>query len=185
MSLEKDLFFAQQSLSELFLVVNKLQIRGEQYLQDLTIRQMLAIPAIIYAPKGEATLNYIAREMGTTKQSVKQIVDIMVKKGYVFVEVSKQDKRAVNVIVTEKGSEAFRECSGHLDIFLADIFCDFSSEDLEMLCNLLKKLYRFDGVEPINNMNHAVKHENQSSEISNDILKFHQKFVNRRMNKNE
>jgi DNA-binding MarR family transcriptional regulator len=44
------------------------------------IRQMLAVPAIIHAPEGKATINHIARKLGTAKQSAKQIVDALVKK---------------------------------------------------------------------------------------------------------
>lgn len=80
MDLAKVLFYAQQTLTSLFSVTNKLQMQGDKYLQDITLRQMLAIPAIIHAPDGKATINHIARHLGTTKQSAKQIVDAMAKK---------------------------------------------------------------------------------------------------------
>jgi len=147
MSTTQDFYFSGQVLSTLFSVTNKLQVQGDSYLQDLTLRQMLAIPAIIHAPEGKATINHIARSLGTTKQSARQIVEAMEKKSYVSLEPSEQDRRAINVTVTQEGRHAFSACSERTDLFLADLFAEFSTEELEMFSRLLKKLYRFDGKE--------------------------------------
>ncbi len=175
MDMAKYLFFAHHALMELFSVTNKLQMQGDKYLQDLTIRQMLAVPAIVHAPCGKATINHIARKLGTTKQSAKQIVDVMEKKNYLSVEPSKLDKRAVNVTVTSEGEQAFKKCSERTDEFLADIFRDFTAEDLETLCILLQKLYRFDGIE----QESIDGHMNYNPDDAEEILKNHQNFNER------
>jgi len=174
MNLAKDLFFTHQTLAVLFSVTNKLQMQGDKYLQDLTIRQMLAIPAIIHAPDGKATINYIAKQLGTTKQNAKQIVDALVKKNYVSVAPSESDRRAVNVTVTQGSETAFRLCSERTDEFLADIFHDFTTEDLETLWTLLNKLYRFDGVEQDS------PHEYLTNHTSDDMLQHHHSYIKRR-----
>ena len=173
MDMAKDLFFAGQTLMTLFLVTNKLQMQGDKHLQDLTIRQMLAIPALVHAPKGKATINHLARSMGTTKQSAKQIVDAMERKGYLSVAPSEQDKRAVNVTITPEGQQAFRVCSERTDEFLAGIFNDFSTEDLVTLCTLLQKLYRFDGAE----REGFDGYTSYDASASDDILRHHQNFA--------
>ena len=170
MNIAKDLFFTQQTLAALFSVTNKLQMQGDKHLQDITIRQMLAIPALIHAPDGKATINHLARSMGTTKQSAKQIVDAMERKGYLTVAPSEQDKRAVNITVTAEGHEAFGICSERTDEFLANIFCNFSTAELETLCTLLQKLYGAD---------QADFDENRGDEI----LQYHQNFAKKRANK--
>ena len=176
MNLVKDLFYTHQTLAVLFSVTNKLQMQGDKYLRDLTIRQMLAIPAIIHAPDGKATINYIAKQLGTTKQNTKQIVDALVKKNYVSISPSESDRRAVNVTVTPGSEEAFKLCSERTDEFLADIFRDFTTEDLETLWTLLNKLYRFDG-EPQDN-----PHEYLANHTSEDMLHHHHSFIKRRRN---
>jgi len=176
MGMAKDLFLLQQVLAMLFSVTNKLQMRGDNYLGDLTIRQMLAIPAIIHAPDGKATINHIARTLGTTKQSAKQIVDAMVKKKYLSVAPSKQDKRAVNITITTEGEQAFSACSERTDVFLADIFHDFRAEDLETFCTLLYKLYCFDGAAQNGSHQHAAYNANDAD----SILQHHQNFLKRR-----
>lgn len=60
---------------------------------------------------------------------------------------SQLDKRAVNVKVAETGKQIIRECSENSIKFLVDISKHFSTEEMEMLWILLKKLYRFDGEE--------------------------------------
>jgi DNA-binding MarR family transcriptional regulator len=180
MSITKDFVLSQQVLAILFSVTNKLQMRGDKYLQDLTIRQMLAIPAIFHTPDGKATINHIARELGTTKQSAKQIVDVMEKKKYLSTAPSERDKRAVDVAVTPEGKRAFSMCSERTDLFLADIFHDFTTEDLETFCALLNKLYRFDGAEQENfkdNMSYSVNEEDE-------ILQYHQNYLKRRTDNN-
>ena len=180
MEIAKDLYFSQQALVTLFSVTNKLQMQGDKHLQDITIRQMLAIPALVHAPNGKATINHLARSMGTTKQSAKQIVDAMDRKGYLSVAPSEQDKRAVNVTVTVEGQEAFMMCSARTDEFLADIFSDFTTEDLETLCALLQKLYRFDGA----GQESFDGHTGYDTSASDDILHHHQTFAKMRANAN-
>ena len=178
MNLAKDLFFTHQILSVLFSVTNKLQMQGDKYLQNLTIRQMLALPAIIHAPDGKATINYIAKQLGTTKQNTKQIVDALVKKNYVTVSPSESDKRAVNVTVLPGNEDAFNLCSERTDEFLADVFCDFTTDDLETLWTLLDKLYRFDGSPQDDS------HEYLKNHTSDDMLQHHHSFIKRRTDKN-
>ena len=174
MDIAKDLYFAQQALASLFSVTNKLQMQGDKYLKDLTIRQMLAIPAIIHALTGKATINHIAKALGTTKQNAKQIVDALAKKNYVSVAPSELDKRAVNITVTPGSEQAFGLCSERTDIFLADIFHDFTTEDLEALCTLLNKLYRFDGTPQDSS------HEYLNNHTSDEMLQHHHSYVKRR-----
>ena len=178
MSIAKDLFYAQQTLFTLFSATNKLQIAGDKYLQDMTIRQVLALPSLFHAPEGKATINHIARNMGTTKQNAKQIVDAMARKGYLSVAPSEQDKRALHVSVTPEGEQIFKVCSERLDEFLATIFCNFTTDELEMICLLLQKLYSFDGTGQ-DNFEHKQHHTNVDEAIQ---LQFHQKFATLRAN---
>ena len=176
MNLAKDLFFAQQALVALFSATNALQMQGDKHLQDITLRQMLAIPILVHAPDGGATINHLARGLGTTKQNAKQIVNAMERKGYLSVTPSEQDKRAVNVTVTPKGQCAFSICSERTDEFLANVFDDFTTKDLEMLCVLLQKLYCYDDATQEN----LGKHTGYNASISNAILQHHQNFAKQR-----
>ena len=176
MGIAKDLFFSQQIVETLFSATNKLQMHGDKYLQNLTFRQMLAASAIAESPDRKASINYVAHQLGTSKQNAKQLICAMEKKGYLSITQNKHDQRAVSVMITQHGRQAYKKSSLLADEFLADIFCNFSPEEIETLCTLLQKLYCFDGQE----QNRLDVNANYKSSEAVDILRNHQNFVKRR-----
>lgn len=145
--MNNDLFLMQQIYSALFSVGNKIQVQSDQYLEKLTSRQFMVILAIAHLPEDQASFNNIARKLGTTKQNVKQLVTTMKNKGYVGIAPSQHDKRAVNTTITEFGKQVALEAGEKGTYFLADLFKNFSTNELETMWDLLKKLYSFDGEE--------------------------------------
>jgi DNA-binding MarR family transcriptional regulator len=143
----KKLFLWQQTFTTLLSVSNKLQVYGDKYISKLTVRQLMAAIAIAHLPKGEASLNGIAKKLGTTKQNIKQLINAMEKKGYVVITPSAKNKRAYNVEITKSGQLAFMESYKHGIGLLKELFKDFSVDELEALWGALKKLYSFDGEE--------------------------------------
>jgi DNA-binding MarR family transcriptional regulator len=145
MEYTKEMFLQQQTYATLFSVSNKLQVLGDKYLESLTSRQLMTMIAIVHLPEGEATLNAIAKKMGTTKQNVKQIVTVMEKKGYIITTPSEKDKRACNIKITETGKEVFISCSMRGMDFFEVLFKKFTLEEMESFWGYLKRLYSFDG----------------------------------------
>lgn len=141
----RELFLMQQIYATLFSLTNKIQGKGDSYLDHLTARQFMAMMAVAHLSEDESTLNNIAIKLGSTKQSVKQIVVILENKGFVKVVPSTKDKRAINVTITDLGKQALLEDSEKGAFFLVELFTEFSTEELETMWGQLKKLYRFDG----------------------------------------
>jgi DNA-binding MarR family transcriptional regulator len=147
MDIYRELFLMQQTYATLFSLANKIQVKGDKYLEQLTSRQYMTLIAIAHLPQDETTFNNIARKLGTTKQSVKQLITIIENKGYINILQSHKDKRAVNVKITEFGKKVLMEVGEKGIFFMEELFKDFSAEELETLWGLLKKLYDFDGEE--------------------------------------
>lgn len=147
MDVQKELFLMQQAYATLFSLTNKVQIAGDKYIKYLTSRQLMVIVAIAHLDEEERTINNIAGKLGTTKQSVKQMLNIIEQKGYIKAIPSKKDKRAINIKVTEEGTETLIKCAELGTYFMAELFKNFSSSEIETLWKLLKKLYQFDGEE--------------------------------------
>lgn len=145
--LMKELHFMQQSYATLFSVVNKVQTRGDEYMEILTARQHMALIAIAHLPIENTTLINIAKKLGTTKQTANKLITSLVKKGYVKTVPSKMDKRSINIEITSEGKKALIACSEKSTYFLADMFHDFTTDEIETFWKLLQKLYRFDGEE--------------------------------------
>lgn len=147
MNTEKEEFFSQQALAVLFSVTNKIQVEGDKYLEDLSVRQLMVMVAIIHLPDKEATNINIARMLGTTRQNTMQIISLLVQRGYLETTPNEYDKRALKINITAEGKQMLQECSGRLDSFLSEIFREFTTKEIETLWKLLKKMYRFDGAE--------------------------------------
>lgn len=140
-----DLFLMQQAYGTLFSLINKLQITGDAYFSGLTSRQFMTIVAILHLPEHETTINNIARKLGTSKQNANRMVAGIEKLGYVTIVPSSKDRRATNVLLTEAGKQKVIECSQYAVDFMADLFQNFNTQELETLWNLLHRLYEFDG----------------------------------------
>lgn len=142
-----DLFLMQQTYATLFAVQNKIQSKSDESFETLSTRQFMTMLAVLHLMGHEPTVNNIARKLGTSKQNANQLVSVLKKKGYVEITQSKTDKRAYNVVVTSSGLQETMRCNEIGILLFADIFEDFTGEELLSLWNLLKKLYRFDGEE--------------------------------------
>ena len=77
-----DLFLMQQVYGTLFSLINKLQITGDKYLNTLTSRQFMTIVAILHLHGEEATMNNIARKLGTSRQNANRMISGLEKAGY-------------------------------------------------------------------------------------------------------
>lgn len=143
----QELNYMQQAYGTLFSVTNKIQVRGDEFLDSLTSRQFMTIVAILHLPEDETTINNIARKLGSSKQNVNRLVTSLETKGYLISSPSQKDKRAVNIKLTEAGQAALVKC-GELSVyFMARIFNEFTLEEVKTLWLLLKKLFHFDGEE--------------------------------------
>lgn len=172
------LHIMQQAYSSLVSVSNKLQITGDQYFEPLTSRQYMTMLSVLHLHKDETTLINIAKKLGTTKQNITQLIKSLEKKDFVSIIPSKKDKRAVNVCVTDLGMNAMIKCGKDGSInFMADIFKNFTKEEIETLWQLLAKLYRFDGVE-IDGFEENVQIPNV--DIEDALIITLEKFSNRR-----
>ncbi len=142
-----ELFLIQQIYSTLFATNNKIQAICDRQFKNLTLRQFMLVLAITHIPEGECTFNRVAKQLGTSKQNVKQLVQLLEKRGYLEVEPSKVDKRANNIKLTPEGIKVGVAYAKVGNEFLGNIASQFTTEELNQLWDLLKRFYAFDGVE--------------------------------------
>lgn len=71
----------------------------------------------------------LSREMGISESRMSKIIDSLEKKGYIYREISKEDKRKMLFSITEKGKEKVKEFA-ESDIEVPDI-------DIEKISNLI------------------------------------------------
>ena len=78
--------------------------------------------------------------MGCSRQNVKKLALQLEKKGYVILEKSKQDARALCMKMTKKGIEFSKEMGKMQDEVHAAVFKEFNEEEIEAYYHLSVKM---------------------------------------------
>lgn len=138
-SIEKEQFV----FGSLFLIANKLQVIGDQYLgQDgMTTKQWFLTVMISQFGENAPTLSEVAELMGSSRQNVKQLALKLEEKDFLRIEKDEQDARAVRLKLTEKSRRFWEGRLSKDNQFLIDLFSDFDEGELDNLCNSFNKLF--------------------------------------------
>lgn len=122
------------------LLSNKITQFGDSILPDITFRQWFLLMMISKMEQQEKNINSIAEFVGTTRQNVKKMLTPLENKGYVLIEKSRSDARALNVELTEKAYQYFSENDEPTACETNKLFSAFSTEEIGNLAYTLKKL---------------------------------------------
>lgn len=106
--------------------------------QDITSNDMHVIEAIgVGEPKN---MSSIARTLSVTVGTLTIAMNSLVKKGYVFRERGKEDRRVVYISLTERGKAAYEHHAGFHRAMIDSVSKELTPEELEMLVETLTKL---------------------------------------------
>jgi DNA-binding MarR family transcriptional regulator len=122
------------------LISNKFVQFGDLIMPDITFRQWFLLLMISRMGQQEKTVNSIAEFVGSTRQNVKRMLDSLAKKGYVIIEKSSSDTRALNVRLNQKTYQYFSENDEPLASEMNKLFSAFSEGEIRNLAKALKKL---------------------------------------------
>lgn len=89
-------------------------------------------------------MSYIGDELGMARSGVTLLIDKMVYDGFVIRRPDLNDRRKINVILTEKGKEVMNEVFPSNGIFNTPSF-NFIEEEKEFLFKIISKLKKLDG----------------------------------------
>lgn len=112
-------------------------IKTEEF-QDITNNDMHVIEAIgIGEPKNMST---IAKTLSVTVGTLTIAMNSLVKKGYVFRERGKEDRRVVYISLSERGRAAYEHHARFHKAMIDSVSEELSPEELELLVRTLTKL---------------------------------------------
>lgn len=95
---------------------------------------------ILYDNNGKLTMREISEGINRSKSTVTQLVDKLLKSGYVTKKADLEDKRISYIELTEKGLKIkndFKEISENV---IREFFKDFTKEETEILLSLLDRV---------------------------------------------
>lgn len=132
----------QYIFGSLFLLANKLQVIGDQYLGEdgMTTKQWFLTAIISHFGDNQPTLTGVAELMGSSRQNVKQLALKLADKDFLRIEKDEQDARAVRLKLTDR-SQVFWNNRRELDSqFITDLFSGLNEEEINLTASSFKKL---------------------------------------------
>lgn len=136
----------------LFLLANKLQVIGDQYLgkENMTTKQWFLTIMISQFPDNPPTLSEVADLMGSSRQNVKQLALKLEEKGFLLIEKDEKDARALRLKLTEQSKVFWGKRQVQDDEFIAELFRQLSEDEIEAMFKGFDKLFK--KIEDMSNM---------------------------------
>ena len=104
----------------------------------LTAPQILLLQTI--RDKGEVTIGELANEMSLSQATVTSILDRLEKRGLVYRERSKEDKRKVHAYLTDQATDILKEAPIPLQDHFARQFSDLQDWEQTMIISSLQRV---------------------------------------------
>lgn len=122
------------------LLSNRLTQFGDDFLPDLSFKQWFLLMMISKMGPDEINVNSIAEFVGTSRQNVKKMLLPLSEKGYVTMQKSTTDARALSILLTRKAKTYLTKNENLADKKTEQLFSSFTDEQLNSLVINLRQL---------------------------------------------
>lgn len=126
--------------STLFIAGNKLQTLFDNHIPELSLKQFMLL-SIVRQSKEQLTFTQLGNLLGCSRQNIKKLADVLRKKGFITIEQSPYDTRAMCICPTEKVNDYFVNDFSKYQEEMKYLFEDYTDKEIETLFLLLSKLY--------------------------------------------
>ncbi|NFD77255.1 MarR family transcriptional regulator [Clostridium botulinum] len=133
----------------LFLLSNKLETLGNNFLGELTTKQWFFMLILMNFFKEPPTLSELALEMGTSHQNAKQIAIKLEEKGFLVVKKDTKDKRVLRLTPTNKIEKYVKLRKDKDHFFIEKFFNVLTKEEVKNIYGSFTKL--LDNIKVIEN----------------------------------
>lgn len=122
------------------LLANRMQTAYDAALEDVTLKQWLALAVVANLPQPVPSTAVVARALGTTHQNVRKLLVALAGRGLVRLDPSPDDGRARQVRLTPAAREYFERHEDTGTRLLDQLFADIPPEDLATCLRVLNTL---------------------------------------------
>lgn len=130
--------------SSLFIAGNKLQTLFDNHIPEISLKQFMLL-SIVRQSKEPMTFTQLGNLLGCSRQNIKKLANVLMKKGFVTIQQSPNDVRAMIICPLEKVDNYFQNDFLEYEKKLKYLFEVYTEKEIETLFILLSKLY--DGIE--------------------------------------
>lgn len=135
--------------NSLFIVTNKLQTIFDNHIPELSLKQFLLLSTVRQS-KASLTFTQLGELLGCSRQNIKKIADVLEKKGFVTLQKSSADPRAMCICPTEKADVYFQTDFSKYQGELKYLFDVYTEDEVKTLFTLLSRLHK--GIEDLENL---------------------------------
>ena len=125
----------------IFLLANRLQTLGDGYLEEVTLKQWLLLIMIHVMDREHPSVTEAADFMGSTRQNVRKMLEVLEGKGFVELLANPLDRRTLSVALTPKTEQFFARFQAKGDAFLDQLFAGIPPEELAVTCRTVEALF--------------------------------------------
>lgn len=126
--------------STLFIAGNKLQTLFDNHIPEVSLKQFMLL-SIIRQSKEPLSFTQLGNLLGCSRQNIKKIADILIKKEFITIQQSPLDTRAMCICPTKKVNDFFINDFSEYQEELKYLFEVYTDKEIETLFTLLSKLY--------------------------------------------
>lgn len=119
---------------------NRLQAIGDSFYEEITCKQFFLMACMNLYLDSAPTANELAKTMGCTRQSVKEILNSLEKKNLVYLDADEKDKRKRCVYLTEDAmclAQRYREKE---TVFMDRLFLGITDEEIDCAYRIISRI---------------------------------------------
>lgn len=126
--------------STLFIAGNKLQTLFDNHIPEVSLKQFMLL-SIVRQSEENLTFTQLGNLLGCSRQNIKKLAEVLTKKGFITIQQSPLDTRAMCICPTEKVNDYFANDFSVYQAELKYLFEVYTDQEIETLFILLSKLY--------------------------------------------
>jgi DNA-binding MarR family transcriptional regulator len=128
----------------LFLLANKLQVMGDQYLgaDGMTTKQWFLSVMISQFKDAPPALSEVAELMGTSRQNVKQLALKLQEKDFLRIEDDEKDGRVLRLKLTDKSLSFWKQREEKDNEYITELFKELTEEEVNAMYSGFNKLFK-------------------------------------------
>ena len=126
--------------STLFIAGNKLQTLFDNHIPEVSLKQFMLL-SIVKQSKEQLTFTQLGNLLGCSRQNIKKLADVLMKKGFITIQQSPHDTRAMCICPTEKVNDFYTNDFSKYQEELKYLFEVYTDQEIETLFTLLSRLY--------------------------------------------
>lgn len=124
----------------IFILANRLQVLGDKFDGNLTIKQLLLLVGILKNSSDSPTISEVASFIGNSRQNAKKMALILQKKGFLNLEKDPNDARILRISLTDKCQNYFKLRENRELEFLEKLYDGFDASLIKSLDSGISKL---------------------------------------------